>query len=63
MRRMVELDVQVVNFSKNALKNLGINWQQSIIGPSAGLVGDIANNGLYRLGDVTGGGVAGCAFQ
>lgn len=63
MRRMVELDVQVVNFSKNALKNLGINWQQSIIGPSAGLVGDIANNGLYRLGDVTGGGVAGNALN
>lgn len=63
MRRMVELDVQVVNFSKSALKNLGINWQQSIIGPSAGLVGDIANNGLYRLGDVTGGGVAGNALN
>ncbi|MBN8742694.1 MAG: pilus assembly protein N-terminal domain-containing protein, partial [Thiomonas arsenitoxydans] len=56
MRRMVELDVQVVNFSKSALKNLGINWQQSILGPSAGLVGDFHSNGLYRLGDVTGGG-------
>ena len=56
MRRMVELDVQVVNFSKSALKNLGIQWQQSILGPSAGLVGDFHSNGLYRLGDVTGGG-------
>lgn len=56
MRRMVELDVQVVNFDKSALKNLGINWQQSIIGPAAGLVGDFHSNGLYRLGDVSGGG-------
>ncbi len=63
MRRMVELDVQVVNFSKNALRNLGINWQQSILGPSAGLVGDFHSNGLYRLGDVTGGGGAGNALN
>jgi hypothetical protein len=26
------------------------------VGPSAGLVGDFHSNGLYRLGDVTGGG-------
>ncbi|MDA8114782.1 MAG: pilus assembly protein N-terminal domain-containing protein, partial [Acidithiobacillus sp.] len=56
MKRMVVLDVQVVNFSKNAMDNLGINWQTSVAGPAMGLVGDFVNNSLYRLGDVTGGG-------
>lgn len=59
MKRMVVLDVQVVDFSKNALDNLGINWQTSIVGPAVGLVGDFVNNSLYRLGDVTQGGQAG----
>jgi len=56
MKRMVVLDVQVVNFSKNAMDNLGINWQTSVLGPSVGLVGDFVNNSLYRLGDISGGG-------
>jgi len=63
MKRMVVLDVQVVDFSKNALDNLGINWQTSIVGPAVGLVGDFVNNSLYRLGDVTQGGQAGNALN
>lgn len=58
MRKMIYLDVQVVDFSKNALKNLGIQWQQGIAGPAVGLVGDVVHNSDYRLGDVTQGGVA-----
>lgn len=56
MRKMIYLDVQVVDFSKNSLKNLGIQWQQSVDGPAAGLVGNTPSNGIYRLGDVTQGG-------
>ena len=63
MKRMVVLDVQVVDFSKTALDNLGINWQTSIVGPAVGLVGDFVNNSLYRLGDVTQGGQAGNALN
>jgi pilus assembly protein CpaC len=57
MRRMVYLDVQVVDFKKNALHNLGIQWQQGIAGPAVGLVGDFVHNSTYRLGDVTQGGL------
>ena len=63
MRPMVMLDVRVVNFSKTALDNLGINWQTGIAGPAVGVVNDWATNSLYRLGDVTQGGVAADALN
>ncbi|MHB8253133.1 MAG: hypothetical protein ACYDEV_05420 [Acidiferrobacter sp.] len=63
MRPMVMLDVRVVNFSKTALDNLGVNWQTGIAGPAVGVVNDWATNSLYRLGDVTQGGVVADAFS
>ncbi len=63
MRPMVMLDVRVVDFAKTALDNIGINWQTGIAGPAVGVVNDWATNGLYRLGDVTQGGVAADALN
>jgi pilus assembly protein CpaC len=37
---MVYLNVQITEFSTNALENLGINWSNSINGPSAGFAQD-----------------------
>ncbi len=56
MKRMVYLDVQVVDFKKSVLKNLGINWQQSMSGPVLGLVGAAIDNPFYHIGDLTQGG-------
>ena len=56
MKRMIYLDVQVVDFKKSVLKNLGINWQQAIAGPALGVVGNAVTNPYYRIGDVTQGG-------
>ncbi|MDA8383778.1 MAG: pilus assembly protein N-terminal domain-containing protein [Betaproteobacteria bacterium] len=57
MKRMVYLDVQVVDFKKSALSSLGIQWQTSMAGPSLGLVGDFYNNNnIYRMGSVDQGG-------
>ncbi|MDA8092750.1 MAG: pilus assembly protein N-terminal domain-containing protein [Betaproteobacteria bacterium] len=57
MKRMVYLDVQVVDFKKSALSSLGVQWQTSMAGPSLGLVGDFyANNNIYRMGNVSQGG-------
>lgn len=49
MKPMVVLDVQVVNFSKNALNNLGIDWENAIAGPAAGTVGSFVSNGIYNV--------------
>ncbi len=53
MKRMVYLDVQVVDFKKNALRNLGVQWQNSLIGPAFGVVGDFVGNNTFRLGSVS----------
>ncbi len=58
MKRMVYLDVQVIDFKKSALRNLGIQWQNSMAGPSYGVVGDFVSNPVFRLGDVAQGGQA-----
>jgi pilus assembly protein CpaC len=62
MKRMVYLDVQVVDFKKSALRNLGIKWQNLIAGPAVGIVKDWQTNPYFRLGDVTQGGNAANAF-
>ncbi|MDA8377821.1 MAG: pilus assembly protein N-terminal domain-containing protein [Planctomycetia bacterium] len=49
MKPMVVLDVQVVNFSKTALNNLGINWENAITGPAVGTLGSFVSNGLYNV--------------
>lgn len=56
MKRMVYLDVQVVDFKKSVLRNLGINWQNAIAGPVVGVVGQAVNNPYYRIGDLSQGG-------
>ncbi len=56
MKRMIYLDVQVVDFKKSVLRNLGINWQQAIAGPALGVVGNTVSNPYYRIGDLTQGG-------
>ena len=56
MKRMVYLNVQVVDFKKSVLKNLGINWQQAMAGPALGVVGSAIDNPYYHIGDLTQGG-------
>lgn len=56
MKRMVYLDVQVVDFKKSVLKNLGINWQNTMSGPALGVVGSAINNPFFHIGDLTQGG-------
>ena len=56
MKRMVYLDVQVVDFKKSVLRNLGINWQQAMAGPALGVVGSAIDNPYYHIGDLTQGG-------
>ena len=42
---MIFMNIKMTEFNKNKLKNLGINWQNPIAGPSAALAVDVAANG------------------
>lgn len=47
--RMIFMNIKMTEFNKNKLKNLGINWQNPIAGPSAALAVDVAANETFRV--------------
>lgn len=49
MRPMVQMDVKIMEFDSNALEELGIQWDNVIRGPVAGVVKDFTNNDYYRI--------------
>lgn len=49
MKKMIYMKVQILEFKKSAMENLGIDWQQSINGPAGGLAGDLISNSLFRV--------------
>jgi len=49
MKKMVYMKVQIMEYKSNALKNIGLNWDQQINGPQAGVYGDIAKNKTFKL--------------
>lgn len=52
--KMILIDVRIVEFNKQALRELGINWSSQMQGPSAGYAKEWINNGLYRVGNTEG---------
>lgn len=46
--RMVDIQVKFMEFNKNALDSLGVQWQNIAEGFSFGLFSDISTNGKYR---------------
>ncbi|WP_052101311.1 type II and III secretion system protein family protein [Novilysobacter arseniciresistens] len=44
MRPMVAMDVQIMEFDRNALEELGIRWDSSIDGPNAGALYDSSSS-------------------
>src|SRR5690606_23896917 len=51
MRPMVMLDVQIMEFDRNALEELGIRWDSSIDGPNAGALYDSSSSEFRVLPD------------
>jgi len=51
--RMIFMNVKSTEFNKNKLTNLGINWDNPVAGPSAGLVADVVTNETFRVGQAT----------
>jgi pilus assembly protein CpaC len=53
LKKMVYLKVQIMEFKKNALENLGVDWQTNIAGPAAALSLDVLNNSKFRFAPQT----------
>ncbi len=48
MERMVRMKVKMVEFRKSALGKLGIDWGDSVNGPTFATAGDVIGNNLFR---------------
>ncbi|MFM1879970.1 MAG: Type pilus biosis and competence protein pilQ precursor [Pseudomonadota bacterium] len=46
--QMIAMEVRFLEVKKNALENLGIQWQTRMAGPMVGLVGDFKTNNTFR---------------
>lgn len=53
LKKMVYMKVQIMEFKKNALENLGVDWQNNIAGPAGALTADIINNRQFRFAPQT----------
>jgi pilus assembly protein CpaC len=47
--KMVHLEVKVLELTSRGARDLGIRWDSEVAGPSAGILGDLASNSLYRF--------------
>lgn len=48
IEKMVRMKVKMVEFRKSALGQLGIDWGDSIAGPTFAVAGDVVGNNLFR---------------
>lgn len=48
LEKMIAMEVRFLEVKKNAIENIGVNWQKSMSGPMFGIVGDIATNQHFR---------------
>lgn len=53
MKKMIYLKVQIVEFKKSALENLGVQWDASAPGPGLALAGDVISNSQFRYAPQT----------
>jgi pilus assembly protein CpaC len=53
MKKMVYLKLQIMEFKKNALENLGVDWTTNIAGPAGAFTADLINNSKYRYAPQT----------
>ncbi len=53
--QMILMDIKVVEFNKQRLRDLGVRWDAGSAGPNAGVAGDIARNGAFVVNPENGG--------
>lgn len=49
--KMVLMNIKIADFNKNYLENLGIQWDQAIAGPAAGLAFNAVDNATFRAAE------------
>lgn len=59
MEKVVLLDVRILKMKRDFFRSLGVNWNQSMAGPQAGIVGDFTSNPYFRMGVPTSNGTGG----
>lgn len=59
MEKVVLLNVRILKMKRDFFRSLGVNWNQSIAGPQAGVVGDFSSNPYFRMGVPTTNGTGG----
>jgi pilus assembly protein CpaC len=59
MEKVVLLNVRILKMKRDFFRSLGVNWNQSIAGPQAGIVGDFSSNPYFRMGVPTTNGTGG----
>jgi pilus assembly protein CpaC len=53
LKKMVYMKLQIMEFKKNALENLGVDWSTNIMGPAAALTFDALSNNQFRFAPAT----------
>ncbi len=48
MEKMVRMRVRMIEFRKSALTRLGIDWADTLTGPTVSAAGDVVSNSLFR---------------
>jgi len=48
MKKMVFMKVQIMEFKKSAMENIGIDWSTTAVGPSLAFTADLINNKQFR---------------
>ena len=54
MKKMVYMKVQILEYSTNALKNLGLDWSQTTGGPNLAVYGDLIRNKTFKASPAVG---------
>ena len=63
MRPMILMQVRIMEFDKKAMRDIGIQWDQAIDGPTAGVAREWVTNPYFRVLPGTTGGLNGIGAQ
>jgi len=53
LKKMIYMKVQIMEFKKSALQNLGVSWDTSVVGPAGALTFDLFHNQQFRYAPQT----------
>jgi pilus assembly protein CpaC len=46
----IQIDARIIEIRQGSLRDLGVRWRNEVNGPNAGIIADLAVNGLFRPG-------------